>query len=67
MRVGAKTQPFLHQQIIGCVFEEDEVLLVFIDCCGGANALTGRDTRVHLTSTAANVSISFFLLQLELC
>lgn len=63
----AKTQPFLHQRIIGCVFEEDEALHVFIDYCGSANALTGRDTRVHLTPITSNVSISFFLLQLELC
>lgn len=66
-RMTAKTQPFLHQQIFGCVFEEDEVLHVFIDYCGSANAPTGGDTRVHLPSIAANVSISFFLLQLELC
>lgn len=49
------------------IIEEDEVLHVFIDYCGSASALTGGDTRVHLTSITANVSISFFLLQLELC
>lgn len=36
------------------------MLRVFIDYCGSANALTGRDTRVRLTSIAANVSIFFF-------